>query len=193
MRAIISGFAAVIACTLLAACSTLSPSQMQGATVVVRAAAASVEMQGRLSVSDGAHAAHLRVYWHRRPGEDLISFDTPLGQTLAQLRVTPDSAVLQEADGRRTVAATADELAARVVGAAIPVSRLADWLQAVVGAGATVQRRDDRGRIALLAEDGWLIAYPEYASPVSAAMPRRIEAERGDVSVRVVIDEWSPE
>ena len=182
---------ALLACGCLVACSSFAPVPEQRAALVQRVAARSFEAQGRLSVSDGSRAAHLTFHWRRAEREDLISFDTPLGQTLAEIRVTSDGAVLQEANGHRTVAATADELAARVVGASVPVSRLADWLQAVPGRAATVQRRDELGRIGLIADNGWLVAYPEYASAEPAAMPRRIEAGRGDVSVRIVIDEWS--
>lgn len=191
MRSVVRTCSAALVSGWLAACNTLAPVPLRPAPFVQHVGATAFEMQGRISVSDGAQAAHLVFHWHRTAGEDLISFDTPLGQTLAQIRVTPDMAVLQEANGRRTLAATADELAARVVGAPVPVSRLADWLQAVAGPSATVQRRDDQGRIGLIAEHGWLVAYPEYSSAAPAAMPRRVEASRGDVSVRVVIDEWS--
>ena len=190
MNRVVRAWSALVVMTLVAACGTLAPLQTAQVPPVQREAVSRFEMQGRLAVSDGRQAAFITIRWVREDRGDVISFDTPLGQTLAQITIDANEAVLQEANGRRTTAASADALAAQVVGTSIPVSRLADWAQAVAGPAASVRRRDELGRIALIAEQGWLVAYPEYASPLPAAMPRRIEAERGDTSVRLVIDEW---
>lgn len=86
--------AALFGGLLVSACGSLPPAPEGGVPAVQRVPNKVFEMQGRLAVSDGQRAAHLVIFWQRSAGEDLISFDTPLGQTLAQLRIGAGSAVL---------------------------------------------------------------------------------------------------
>lgn len=58
-----------------------------------------------------------------------IDLVNPVGSTLARIMVEPSGAVLEHADGSIETAADADALLAKVMGTALPVANLRDWLQ----------------------------------------------------------------
>ena len=51
------------------------------------------------------------------------------------------------------------------------------------------------GRLAGLAQDGWILAYDDWrpAAGELPELPGRVEARRGEARVRLVIDQWGAE
>lgn len=157
-----------------------------------RTATDAFELEGRLSATDGERAASGRIHWQRVPGRDEWTFFSPLGQIVAQLVSTPEGAVLTTGDGRHVRAPDAESMLPQVLGVAAPVDGLPHWVQASARPGATILMVDEQGRPARIADQGWLIDYPEYADPDSRAAPRRLDARWGDTHIRLVIDQWTP-
>ena len=74
----------------------------------------------------------------------------------------------------------------------MPVTRLAWWVQGELAPGAVVQavERDQHGRLAVLAQEGWRIAYA-YDPPEERSSPlRRLVLADGSSEIRLVIDGW---
>jgi len=133
-------------------------------------------VQGGFSWRDTGQ--HLRL--------DLVN---PLGSTLARISVDGMGAVLEQADGKTERAADADALLARVVGTALPVSNLRDWLQGRAGSGPTHDmERDGAGRPLSFGQDGWQVQMSRYdaAGPGLLRLERRDGARR--ISVRLAVD-----
>jgi outer membrane lipoprotein LolB len=169
----------------------LQPASPDGAPAV-RIAATAFELEGRLSATDGERAANGRIHWQHSLSGDEWTVYSPLGQIVAHLVSTPAGAVLQTGDGRRITAPDAGSMLPEVLGVSAPVEGLPHWVQASVRSGASVLELDDRGRPSRIADQGWLIDYPEYADPDPQAPPRRLEARWGDTRIRLVIDQWTP-
>lgn len=122
----------------------------------------------------------------RRLQLDLVN---PLGSTLARVRVDPEGASLEHADGRSEQAPDADTLVARAIGAEMPVANLRDWLQGRTGEGtAQGLESDAEGRPQSFVQNGWRVQLSRYDS----AGPGLLRLERRDgtrqVSVRLVAD-----
>ncbi|MBE7523127.1 MAG: outer membrane lipoprotein LolB [Burkholderiales bacterium] len=178
----------VVACALaLAACASLPPPAVVDAPVDT--ADAAFDASGRLSAKRGGEgvAAHFR--WEHRPGHDAIGLATPMGATLARLTRDPGGASIVFSDGRVEHAADAQSLAARALGAPLPVENLAWWLRATPHprSGYAIER-DAAGRVLVLRQDGWALVYA-YAG--DAARPQRVLANYPDIDVRIVIDAWA--
>ena len=60
------------------------------------------------------------------------------------------------------------------------------------GASPTLQT-DAEGRLTRLEQNGWIIEYPAYAyaAPLSLELPERMIARRQDLSVKLIIEDWS--
>lgn len=160
-------------------------------------------VSGRFAVRHGEHSASGSFSWRRvlewsgareggvqgvaSEGRDQVFFYTPLGQTVAELVMTPLGATLT-ADGRSESASNADALVARALGLDLPLSGGGDWLLA---RGGEVRARDNAGRPVRIEARGWRLDYT-YPDDRAGALPERVLAVRlmDDVEVRLKLDEW---
>lgn len=155
---------------------------------------AAFERTGRFAVNvteaGGAADAVQGGFAWRDTGQRLrLDLVNPLGSTLARIVVEPSGAVLEHADGSTESASDADALLARVLGTALPVANLRDWLRGRTGAGGTTHmQRDEQGRPETFSQDGWQLRLSRYDAlgPGLLRLERRDGARR--ISVRLAID-----
>jgi len=177
---------ALAACALLvAACATLPPP----APAAIEASDAAFDVSGRLSARRGTEGAAAHFAWEHAPGRDAIALATPMGTTLARLERDADGASIERADGTVERAPDAATLAGRALGFPLPVESLAWWIRAAPHPGsAHAIERDAAGRVLVLRQDGWSVA---YAYDDRASRPVRLLATTyPDLEVRLVIDAW---
>lgn len=179
------GLAATL--SILAACAT--PQRIGGA-------GAAFERVGRFAVTvrdvnAPAQAAQGGFSW-RDTGERLrLDLVSPVGNVLAQIQVSPDSAVLVRSNGEREVATDPDTLLAQVWGHAVPVAGLRAWIQGRVQPGGSPAAidRDAQGRIMSFDQDGWQVSLSDY----DARGPMRVRLSRhdaqGEVRVQLIVNE----
>lgn len=178
------GFVAASALAL-AACASLPPPEPPAAAVVDEPFAITARMSAR---HDGQGvAAH--VEWTHERGRDALAFATPMGTTLARLTRDSAGARVELPDGRVVDDADPSALAARTLGFALPVDELAWWIRGLPRPGsAHALERDARRRAAVLAQDGWTVAYA-YADD-AATRPSRLDVRYPGLDVRIVVDTW---
>jgi outer membrane lipoprotein LolB len=176
----------------LPGCATQRPAPT-AAPAAARTAIAAFELQGRLAATDGTRAASGSLLWLHGPTKDEWTLLNPLGQIAAQLVSTPGGAQLLTSDGRMQRAESASKMLPELLGvAAAPMNGLPHWVQAATGPGARILSLDALGRPARIADNGWVIEYPEYSGPEPDAPPRRIDAHWGEARIRLIIDQWTP-
>jgi len=158
---------------------------------VERPVAARFELEGRVSVRDGDRGTAASLYWRHRPDSDVIDFLAPTGQVMGRLESRPGRASMRLPDGEQRQAASLDELASRLLGFEVPVSRLRDWVQAAPGIDTRVLRRDALGRPALISERGWVVEYYSYADDSPGSPVRRLQARWGELQLTLLVDRWS--
>lgn len=133
-------------------------------------------LAGRIVVAQGNRRDYGQIDWQHRPDRDRLLVASPLGQGVAELRRDADGARLLMADGRQQLAPDWETLAAELFGAPLPLDRLPQWLSGEP----------------LPPGSGWTLEILRYQSDAPDALPALIELRRGETSVRVRIDEWSP-
>jgi len=186
----------------LAACAGIPPAApTMPEAGVTRAYEQSVDINGRMSVRYNLNgrdeALHGSFEWKQRPDNTRLTLLSPLGQTLAQIMVTPDGATLTQAGQPPLSAADADALASQALGWPLPVAGLRDWLQGMVtvpGGKRLALAPGNDGDI--VSADGWRLRFPAWEDG-APARPRRIDLARsteqaGDVALRLVIDTFQP-
>ena len=124
-----------------------------------------------------------------------VELSAPITRQGWRLEGGPGGARLEGLEGGTRVGADATVLLREATGWEIPVAALASWVRGArdpEGGTATLQFGAD-GRLARMQQDGWQLAYGEWvASPgLGIDLPTRIEAERGEARVRLVVDGWS--
>jgi outer membrane lipoprotein LolB len=99
---------------------------------------------------------------------------------------------LRTADRQVVEAADAASLVRRVIGVALPIERLADWVRARPGVSSTVER-DAAGRPLLIREEAWRISYEygESEDMASERLPLRlVAAQEGGPELRLRMENW---
>lgn len=179
------------AALLLAACATVPPPPATAIPAVSPVADAAFALDGRLSARRGADAVAVGFAWVHEPPRDTLVVTSPLGQTLAELEGDTGlrRARLTLADGRTAEDDDWAVLTGRMLGFPLPVDALAAWVRASPHAGsAYVVEADGSGRVSLLRQDGWEIAYG-YPD-ADARRPARLRLGTSDTEVRIVIERW---
>ena len=180
-----------IAGLLLAACTSL------GSVPAGRLDAASVsgfDIEGRLSARRGATAVSSNFNWLHTPAHDRLDFASPLGQIYARVSGGNGGVSVERADGRLDSYDDWTALSQALLGLAIPVDGLSTWILGAPRSGqAFTIERDAAGRLSVLRQQGWEIAY-SYAAADSRERPKRLILRNDDdepIEVRVVIDRWN--
>jgi outer membrane lipoprotein LolB len=205
-----------ISCSSLARCVLLAllPVWLAGCAMLEQAAApapgssaaarpyhAVIDIGGRLTVryqQNGAEQVlHGSFSWLQTPARSTVTLLSPLGQTMAQIEVTPALSTLTLAGQPPRSAADVDTLAAQALGWPLPVAGLRDWLQgyALDRDGRRIVAGSPAGN-SLTTTDGWQLSYAAWSEDTEPR-PRRIDLERntpqaGNVALRIVIDSWQP-
>ncbi|MYM21250.1 outer membrane lipoprotein LolB [Duganella sp. FT135W] len=181
----------------LAGCA-VTPSAPRSATAVA-AYQDDIELAGGIFISytrDGKREpTNGSFIWRQTKTSTDITLNSPTGQTVAVINVTPRSATLTESGKPPRSAPDVDTLTAQTLGWTLPVSGLRDWLQGYA------TDRDGKRFVAspandtVITRDGWKLEYVTWQDDTAAVpQPKRIDATRivlgeavDDMQIRVVI------
>jgi len=196
----LSRFVLAAACAAtLAGCATTPNVPLANPTAQVGTYRDTIDLNGRLAANyqkDGQpQSINGNFTWAQRPGRIDVSLFSPLGQTVAEITVTPDTATLKQSGREPRVEKDIDTLTAKSLGWTLPVSGLRDWLQGYAVDAAGKRFTASPAHDSVVTNDGWRLRFVEWQNgPGGAPMPRRIDAERsttavGDaLTIRIVID-----
>jgi len=109
----------------LAGCSTLTPPDDQPSGELL---AGRMSVQVAATDTEPAHSLSASFELSGTPQRGRLDMNTPLGSTVARARWSPAAVVLDTPQGQ-TRHATLDEMTRAVVGEALPLPALFDWLR----------------------------------------------------------------
>lgn len=128
----------------------------------------------------------------RQNGEDFdVRLSGPMGAGGFRASGTLDRVVIRTGD-RRMVTTEPDALVAQTLGWTFPLEPLRYWGRGLPAPGGYDRISvDAQGRLVAIEQDGWKVAFPEYAEPDGApALPERIVLDNGETRIRLVVDRW---
>jgi outer membrane lipoprotein LolB len=152
-------------------------------------------MSGKIDVIDGARGEyHGKIRWVRYGEEQDIQMMAPTGKTLALLTQKNGGFELLTTEGHFLQSGSSEELLQKALGYQFPLSGLDYWVQGVASPNSAFQSKPNaQGQFDTLAQDGWNIRYGDYFKPqgdVASKVPRKITAVRGDLSIKLSVDDW---
>lgn len=200
----------VAACAMtLAACASRGPTlppqtvlQDPEALAAAQAAQATREawlrghanwgFQARVAVSQAGKGGSGRLDWQQQAGRYTAQLSAPVTRQSWRLSADGDGAMLEGLAGGPRQGGDADLLLREATGWDIPVQTLSDWARGLSAPGQGESEFALNGQLQALQQAGWQIRYSEWQAGQgdTPAMPRRIEAQRGDSKVRLVVDQW---
>jgi len=158
---------------LLAACATVPSAPPPQLTGVPR----SFEVVGRISVRTPERSDIAKLRWTRKGGADDWVISSPIGNEVARLESGPRGTRLERAGQPPMSATNFQELTENVLGVPLDPDRIAAWLH-----GKSLE--DSAGE--------WKVSVDETQHAGAVELARRITATRGEVVVRLVVDEYHP-
>jgi outer membrane lipoprotein LolB len=190
---------------LLAACAarplreTLPPVAEAPAAHQARRAAALESrpdwtLQGRVALSNGRDGGSGRLDWTQAGDVYTVSLAAPITRQSWRLSGGPGGATLEGLEGGPRTGADPTTLLRAATRWEIPVAALADWVRGLPADeeahGPAQLDFGADGRLARVAQDGWVIDYTAWAAVDGVELPVRLNARRGEASVRLVVDAW---
>jgi outer membrane lipoprotein LolB len=177
----------------LTACAT-PPAREASPTVLDLASSryANWQIRGRVSLVKGDQGWHASLNWHEDDGRYRLDLSGPLGQGALRLEGDAAGVRMQTADGRDYLARDADALVRSATGWQFPVGGIRYWVRGVPVPGEPARMKTDaNGRPVSLAQSGWDIHYDRFQDVDGRAWPTRLQLTTDDLSVRLVVDEWT--
>ena len=132
--------------------------------------------------------------WQQSKAATEVTLISPLGQTIAVISVTPESATLKQGGKPPRTAPDLDSLTAQTLGWTLPVSGLREWLQGYATDASGKRFVASPANNTVVTRDGWKIEYVTWqddAAPVP--QPKRIDLTRlgagqvDDLTIRIAI------
>lgn len=152
-------------------------------------------LQGRVALSNGRNGGSGRIDWQQRGDHYSVALSAPITRQSWRLSGNARGARLEGLDGGPREGADPARLLREATRWEIPVMALADWvrgLRASADHGPAQLAFGADGRLARIEQDGWTIDYTAWQAPGGGAeLPVRLNARRGDASVRLVVDQWT--
>lgn len=180
----------VLTLAVVAGCTTLPPIERAERVYSGRFAATVAQGEQRESTS-GRFTLVVRL--------DGVTIDlsTPVGNTLARIRTTPDAATLtapqQDGSLRTWQGASPEALAEAVLGWRLPVSGLPEWLAGRPMSDRPVLLAPPDGPLQQFEQEGWTIRIEERfkgtGAPHRLSLDRSAEATAPAIRLRLVVDE----
>jgi outer membrane lipoprotein LolB len=153
----------------LSACATVPAPLPQLASVP-----ADFEVSGRLAVRQGERSDIAKLRWTRKGSRDSWVIASPLGNEVARLESGAQGATLVRAGAAPESAGSFQALTERLLGVPLDPNEMAGWLHGAPPSGA----------------GDWKVSIDETQRAGNVELARRITASRGDVVVKLVVDEY---
>ena len=185
----------LILAALLSGCATTAPLSQ----APVPPYSENIVLSGRINVQYVKNGSPESVTpgfdWEQAGGHIDVTLRSPLGQTMARIMVTPDSATLTQTDKVARTARDIDTLTAQTLGWSLPVSGLRDWLQGYATATDGSRFAASPANSRVTTRDGWRLNFAAWQDDTAAhPLPRRIDAERSatptsdELTIHIVLD-----
>lgn len=161
-----------------------------------------ISLSGRLSVSyqqqGKAQSLQGKFTWDQTDSTTTIALLTPLGQTIAQIMIEPERAMMQQTGQALRIANDVNALTSDALGWPLPVNGLKEWLQGfytnALGQQHVMMRNEQTGFI----DNGWEVQYIQWQEDASGyRIPKRIDLKHlskrhGEINLKIVLDSWTP-
>lgn len=157
-----------------------------------------VAFSGRVALAKGREGGSGRIEWRQQGGGYRVTLSAPVTRQSWSLEGSAGGrARIDGLEGGPREGMDAAALVREATGMEIPVGALADWAAGMradpARFGDALVEYDAGGRLLRLHQDGWTIEYPAWQPDhpdVAGGLPLRINAQRDDARVRLIVDAW---
>ncbi|MFP8965776.1 lipoprotein insertase outer membrane protein LolB [Pokkaliibacter sp. CJK22405] len=178
---------------LLSACSNTALKQQKEPELAWRAALGNInhwQINAKAGLQHDQTYNTLTLDWVQKLDSYNVQMTGPMGQGHLAMQGDSRSMILLTPEGRY-VSNDPEALLQDRTGLSIPVNQLTYWIKGEPAPGKiTGSLYDQQGRIAALEQDGWRIEYTDFTQQDTLWLPRKLEARKDKVRLKLVIKQW---
>ena len=146
---------------------------------------------GKISLDDGDQGGSGNLHWNVGPEKGELDFHAAFGRAAWNLQISPQRALLTEANGDQQSASGVNDLIQDRMGWPIPVDALQWWVRGLAAPGAVDELQiDSEGLLVSLRQFGWFVEFNRYENDGFVAMPKRLNATMNDYRVKLAVSRW---
>lgn len=146
-------------------------------------------LQGRLS--DGRGRSGELLWQQRADGSFALQLRGPFGAGAVAIEGDTQHVVVRSKDGEQHTDDPQSWMRMHL-GWDLPLENLRAWALGLPAGGAIDRfTLDAEGRLASLQQHGWSVRYERYRTVGALELPQRLEAQSGDVRLRLLVDRWT--
>ena len=153
-------------------------------------------MTGRVALSNGRDGGSGRIDWRQAAGSASVTLSAPVTRQSWTLRASPSGATLEGVPNGPLAGPDAETLLRETTGWQIPVAALGCWMRgarAGVAVGEASIAYGVDGNPLHIEQGGWRIEFDGWGEDAGQRVPARVNAQRGQDRVRLVVDLWGVE
>lgn len=149
------------------------------------------DLKGLIAIRNSRDAWSATWQWHQDKRNYTIGLQGPVGSNSVQLTGTPGSVLLETGDGKKFTSTSPESLLEKQLGWRLPVSSLYYWIRGLPVPNVPAQKAlDAKGRLSVLAQQGWRIEYSRYLSVNGVDLPGKMTLNNATLNVKLVIKQW---
>lgn len=178
----------------MSGCAIFAPAPVYGPTEEQRRALlefSSWLLDGRIAVNVRGESWTAGLDWRHLPQSESLRLTGLLGQGAVDVYLAEGFMRITRADGVSEVSSRPDVLLQARLGFPVPLSALRYW---VVGLphpdGRSEMEYDAEGRLTLIRQEGWEIAYERFMTVSGLVLPQKLKIQKGDVKLKLMVDQW---
>lgn len=149
-------------------------------------------ISGKLAVRSPNASESARMQWQQNNVRFDIHLSGPAGLKATHIHGTPNDVNFEQGE-QQLHADSIEALSQQLIGWPLPTDKLIWWLRGLPAPDSHAQtmRYANDGWLAELTQDGWHIRFsdPQHPKP-NLTLPSRIEANRGDTRITLIIKTW---
>ncbi len=151
------------------------------------------QINGRTAITQGQEGWNAGIKWSQQKEAYQIKLTGPFAQGGVVLDGDAKQVTLTTSDGGRIKAKTPEALLKDNTGLQLPVTALRYWVRGLPYNVLDVDamRLDPEGRITYLNQQGWKITIKRYIPFGDVFMPAKVFIRHDDLSIRLIISDWS--
>lgn len=149
------------------------------------------QLDGRIAIAANGRGGSGAISWIERAPRLEMRFSGPFGIGGFRLSGEPHDLLIETGKGKTYRVSDPRLFLARRLGWPVPIDSLRYWVLGMPAPGTATDaiRVDQQGLLRSLSQGGWQIEYRTYTDG-ARPMPLRIDAARGDVKIKLAIQQW---
>lgn len=149
------------------------------------------QLTGRLAVTHRDENVNATLRW-RQDGENYTLYiNAPLGQGSLRLQGKPGWVKMELSSGETAFATSADELLRREYNLNLPVTALRYWILGLPEPErVAMQQIDSDGYLRSIQNSEWKLQIKSYKKIDTILLPKRLNLEGNEGSVRIIVGRW---